>query len=181
MDLPHARCQLQRAFRNNFIIALSKIWLEESVPDVEVSLDNFLIIRSNRMGQLRKMWGRMVCLYVNINRRCKNIKVHRKVCTPNPEMLTLSLRPYYLPWEFPMLVVSCVYIPPSANIKTAAELVAEDANAMMAKYPGALAVIMGDFNTCRLDNVLPTFQQYVDIPTRKANILYMRYGNITDA
>lgn len=75
---------------------------------------------------------------------------------------------------------NCVYIASSTNIKTAAELVAEDANAMMAKYPGALVFIVGDFNTCRLDNVLPSFQQYVDIPTRKANILDMCYGNITD-
>lgn len=28
---------------------------------------------------------------------------------------------------------------------------------------------------------MPLFQQYVDIPTRKANILDMCYGNITDA
>ncbi len=67
------------------------------------------------------------------------------------------------------------------NIKTAAELVAKDANAMMAKYPGAPVFIVGDFNTCRLDNVLPSFQQYVDIPTRKANIFDMCYSNITDA
>lgn len=41
--------------------------------------------------------------------------------------------------------------------------------------------ILDDFNTCRLDNVLPSFQQYVKIPTRWANILDMCYGNIPDA
>jgi len=96
-------------------------------------------------------------------------------------MLTLSLRPYYLPREFPTVVVSCVYVAPSANIKVAAELVAEDANAMLAKYPGAPVFVLGDFNTCRLDCVLPSFQQYVNIPTRRANILDLCYGNITDA
>lgn len=86
-------------------------------------------------------------------------------------MLTLSLCPFYLPRELPTLVVSCVYIAPSANIKTAEKLVAEDANAMMAKYSRAPVFIVEDFNTFRLDNVLPSFQKYVDIPTRKANIL----------
>ena len=41
--------------------------------------------------------------------------------------------------------------------------------------------IVGDFNSCRLDSVLPSFQQYVDILTRRGNILDICYGNITDA
>ncbi|KAK0139949.1 hypothetical protein N1851_023110 [Merluccius polli] len=41
--------------------------------------------------------------------------------------------------------------------------------------------ILGDFNGCRLDCVLPSLQQYVDIPTRRGNILDLCYGNITDA
>lgn len=52
---------------------------------------------------------------------------------------------------------------------------------MLAKYPGAPVFIMGDFNTYRLNNVLPSFQRNVDIPTRKENTLDMCYGNITDA
>ncbi len=59
--------------------------------------------------------------------------------------------------------------------------ITEDANAMLAKYPGAPLFILGDFNSCRLDCVLPSLQQYVDIPTRRGNILDLCYGNITDA
>ena len=40
---------------------------------------------------------------------------------------------------------------------------------------------MGDYNNCRLDNVLPSFHQYVHIPTRRGSTLDLCYGNITDA
>lgn len=96
-------------------------------------------------------------------------------------MLTLSLRPFYLPREFPAVVVTCTYIPPSANTKVAAEILAEVANSMLAKYPEAPVFMLGDFNKCILDDVLPSFQQYVDVPTRKENTLDLCYGNITDA
>lgn len=174
------RCQLERAFRDTCIIALTETWLDESISDTEVSLDNFTVIRSDRTGQSGKTCGGGVCLFIN-HKWANNIKVHRKLCTPHLEMLTLSIRPYYLPREFSTVVVSCVYVAPSANTKIAAELIAEEANAMLAKYPGAPLVILGDFNTCTLDTVLPSFQQYVNVPTRGENILDKCYGNITNA
>ena len=180
MDLLHARCRMERAFRDICIIALTETWLDDSVSDDEVSLDNFTIIRSDRTRNSGKTRGGGLCLYIN-DRWCSNIKTHRRVCSPDLEMLTVSLRPYYLPREFPTVVVSCVYIEPSANGNIAAELVAEDANAMAAKYPGSPVLILGDFNTCRLDSVLPTFQQYVDTPTRGNNILDLCYGNNSEA
>lgn len=61
--------------------------------------------------------------------------------------------PFYLPGNSP---VSCIYVAPSTNIIIAAELIAEGANAMLAKYPGAPLFILGDFNMCRLDCVLPS-------------------------
>ena len=118
-------------------------------------------------------------MYVN-SRWCNNIKVHGQVCTPNLEMLTLSMRPFHLPREFPNIVVSCVYISPSANVTAAAELVASTVISMQAKYPDAPVFITGDFNSCRLGGSLPSFQQYVDIPRRK-NTLDLCYGNINNA
>ncbi|XP_061896893.1 uncharacterized protein LOC133645982 [Entelurus aequoreus] len=174
MDLLHARCRFERALRDICIIALSGTWLEESVIDSEVSLDNFTIVRSDRTKHSGKTRGGGVCLYIN-DRWCNNIKVHCKVCRPNLELLTLSLRPFQLPREFPTVVVSCIYVAPSANINTAAEQMP------CYKYLGAPLLYFRDFNGCRLDNVLPSFEQYVDIPTRRGNILDLYYGNITDA
>lgn len=96
-------------------------------------------------------------------------------------MLTLSLRSFYLPREFPTLVLSTVYIPPRANNNTAAEVAARCANRMQDKYPDAPVFILGDFNGCRLDNLLPSLHQYADTPTRRDNILDKCYGSIKDA
>lgn len=90
------------------------------------------MIRADRTSQSGKVRGGGVCVYIN-NRWCENVKVHNRVCTPEVEMLTLSLRPFYLPWQFPAVVVTCTYIPPSANIKAAAEILAEVAYPMLAK------------------------------------------------
>lgn len=75
------------------------------------------------------MRGGRICLNIN-NSWCNNIKVRHKVCSLNLEMLTLSVRPFYLPQEFSALVVCCVYISPSANTRIAAELVADNANSI---------------------------------------------------
>lgn len=75
----------------------------------------------------------------------------------------------------------CLHCTQRYSINTAAELTAADANNMLARYPGAPLFILGNFNTCKLDSVLPSLQQYVDIPTRRANILDLCHGNIADA
>lgn len=74
-----------------------------------------------------------------------------------------------------------IYIPPGANTNAAAELAAQNIHVMLNKYPEAPVFIMGDFNSCKLDSVLPSFEQYVDSPTRKNNVLDLCYGNINNA
>ncbi|KAJ8363033.1 hypothetical protein SKAU_G00118640 [Synaphobranchus kaupii] len=134
----------ERAYREACIIALTESWLDETVPDPEVHLDNFTIFRADRTKASGKERGAGVCMYVN-NRWCNNIKIYSVVCTPNVEMLTLSLRPFHLPREFPTVVIICIYIPPSANVNAAAELVATDANSIQGKYPEVPVFIVGDF------------------------------------
>lgn len=102
------------AERDACIIALT--WLDVAVSGDEVSLDNFAIFRADRTRGLGKKRGDGVCIYVN-NRWCNNIKIHSQI--------------------FPIVVISCVYIPPTANIKAAAEQLAEGANGMLARYPEA--------------------------------------------
>lgn len=60
----HVQCPIapQSAFRDICIIDLSETWLDESVSDVKVSLDNFILIRSNRMRQSGKTRGRGLSL-----------------------------------------------------------------------------------------------------------------------
>lgn len=80
---------------------------------------------------------------------------------PDLEMLTVSLRLHYRLQKFPTVVFSCVYIPLDANNRRAAELLAGEASTM------APVFIMGHYNSCSLDTALPSFQQYVDIPTTR--------------
>ena len=47
-----------------------------------------------------KSLGGGVCLYVNTN-GCKTVVVRKSVCTEDVELLSASLRPFYLPREFP--------------------------------------------------------------------------------
>ncbi len=100
-------------------------------------MDNFTSIRADRMKPSGKERGEGIYVYIN-DRWCNHIKIH-ELCTPDIEMLTLSLYPFYLPQEFSTLVFSTVYIPPSANTKTAAEIAAQSANAMLEKYLDAPA------------------------------------------
>ena len=45
--------------------------------------------------------------------------IHYSHCSENIELLSLSLRPYYLPWEFGQVFVTVVYIHPRANTRVA--------------------------------------------------------------
>lgn len=180
MDQLHAKCQGERLFRDACIIALTESWLDESISDSEINLDNVLTIRADRTRQSGKERGGGLCVFIN-KRWCTNIKIHSVICTPDVEILTLSLRPFYLPREFPTVVFACVYCPPDANIQAAVELIAENANSMLSKYPRAPVFYMGDYNNCSLDSVLPSFHQYVHCPTRKGNVLDLCYGNVLDA
>lgn len=112
---------------------------------------------------------------------CTNIKVHEKICNLDLELLTLSARAFYLPREFPTVVLSCVYVPPSANVKAATEQKAHNTQAMVSKYLDAPVLLIGDFNSCRLDYSLPAFNQHVDVPTRFNKTIDLCYSNISEA
>ena len=47
---------------------------------------------------------------------CKNRKLASSYCSHNVELLTVKCRPFYLPWEFTVIIFIAVYIPPSAKV-----------------------------------------------------------------
>ena len=65
--------------------------------------------------------GGGVCIYVN-EKWChpNNALIKRHSCSPNIEILTASLRPYYLPREFSHVIVHTVYVPNRGVAKSAA-------------------------------------------------------------
>ena len=60
-----------------------------------------------------KKRGGGVCMYIN-EAWCpsNNVTVRKHLNTCDVDLLSLSLRPRYLPREFGQVFVTCVYIPP---------------------------------------------------------------------
>ena len=89
-------------YRDICNIALSKNWLDESVSDAEVILDNFTIIGSNIRGQSGKMSGSEVNLHIN-KRWCK-------MCSPTVRRWPWSYVPTILPGTSQLLLLACFFI-----------------------------------------------------------------------
>lgn len=55
----------------------------------------------------------------------------------------------------------------SANTYRTSQIIYQCIDKLEAASPGTPKVILGDFNTCKLNNVLPTYEQYVPYNTRR--------------
>ena len=168
------------AFRDSSLICLTETWLQENDPDTAFNLDGFTVIRGDRTADSGKTTGGGVCVYVN-NRWCKNITVYEQICQNDIEYLTLSLRPFYLPREFPKLFVTIVYIPPSADVKISENILNDAVCKMQNNSPDAVNIITGDFNRCKFHKCIPNFKQYINFPTRADKLLDPFYCSIKHA
>ncbi len=86
-------------YRESCLLVFTEMWLQKDVPDSIVSLDGFSLVRSDRNDNSGKSKGGGTCVYVN-NKWCSQFTTRESVCTPDLELICLSLRPFYLPWEF---------------------------------------------------------------------------------
>ena len=165
-------------YRETCCIALTESWLTEVIPDAAVEIPNFTLIRADRDTATCKKSGGGVVFYIN-DTWCNNISIKSKVCTRDIELLSVNLRPHYLPREFSNIYITQVYIPPSANKALAAELLSETINKLSDEKPDALQIVLGDVNRCELN--LGNFTQYVTCPTRQDQILDHFYCNVKEA
>ena len=96
-----------------------------------------------------------------------------QLCSPDIELLTVALRPHYLPREFTSLLWQLFinYVSPYADADIALSKIAKLINNLETRAPDAVKLVLGDFNHCELKNTLPHYDQYVKVPTRKDNIL----------
>lgn len=129
-----------------------------------------------------KKQGGGVCAYVN-ERWCHpdHVTVKQRVCDVNIELLVVICWPYYLPREISHVVVTVVYIQPSANGKLATETVSQMIHDLQRSSPDALFIITGDFNHCSLSATLPSFRQMVECPTRGKRTIDLLYTNIKNS
>ena len=108
-------------YRDACLMAFTETWFDSSVSDHVTFIEGFgCPTRLDRDKEaIGKERGRGVWLHLN-ERLCKNVIVRDRLCTPDIELLNVSLRPLYLPREFPQLFVTVVYIHPRANVDRAA-------------------------------------------------------------
>ena len=166
---------------NHVLCGFSETWLHDNIPDSTVDLPNFNIVRGDRSLDSGKSKGGGVCLYIN-NAWCNNWSVKERFCTPDYELLTVGLRHYYLPREFNQIVVMAVYVQPRANFQVASEAIASRIQRLESTSPDSAKFVLGDFNHCRLDQVLPSYHRFVNKPTRGHAVLDLCYGtNIASA
>ena len=101
-----------------------------------------------------KKKGGGIALYVS-ERWCNSGHVHVKerLRTPDIELLTVGMRPYYLPREFTSAIIITVYVPPSADAAVACNVIHSAVAQMQTQHPN---VITGEFNHTSLDKTLPT-------------------------
>ena len=96
----------------------------DAVRDSHVNTEGFSPFRSDRTKDTGKKIGGGLCLFVN-EKWChrNNMAVKHKVCTPNVGTLAVSVIPYYLSREFSHVLVTTVYVPPSANEEAAVDVI----------------------------------------------------------
>ena len=174
-----ACCKYAEQFRNANIIGVSETWLKEDSADPDIP--GYSCYRLDRSKDATgKKEGGGVCLFIN-NKWCTNVSIKESKCLEDIEILSVALRPFYLPREFNQIFVTIVYIHPRANYKLAQSKIKETINRLVSSSPDAPCFILGDFNKCKINKTLPTFKQYVTCTTCGDNTLDQCFGNIKDA
>jgi hypothetical protein len=172
--------KFQQDFKDCSLICLTETWLNDQDTNASVELSGFTIFRTDRTESSGKKCGGGVCAYVN-DRWCRNITVKESYCDKDIEILTLALRPFYIPREFSNVVCAITYIPPDANMDCACEKLVDFMHVQEENYPDAAKVILGDFNRCKVNSHLTSFHQLVKCPTRDNAILDLFFCNVKDA
>lgn len=123
LDELQGHAGLQKDFKDCCVMAFTETWLTEQDQDNELLIDRFGAPFRN-VDTTGKTQGGGVCLYVN-NWYCRAVTVREKICTSDVELISVSLRPFYLPREFPQIFITTVYIHPKANAASASSTVYE--------------------------------------------------------
>ncbi|KAL8606246.1 hypothetical protein ACOMHN_012878 [Nucella lapillus] len=93
-DELEASVRFMHEFREACLLSFSETWFSDK--DTDPLLPGFTLIRMDRSKKVTgKKTGGGVCVFVN-NNWCRNITVKEQHCTPDLELLTVSLRPFYL-------------------------------------------------------------------------------------
>ncbi|GFR91965.1 Pol-like protein [Elysia marginata] len=93
-------------------------------------------------------------------------------------MLTVVLKPFYLPREFTKVTVNVVYVHPKANTIAAMSTVTNHVHEQQNQSPRWSYTCYRGLYTANLRDYLPKYELYVDMPTRGNRTLDLCYGNV---
>lgn len=85
-------------------------------------------------------------------------------CSPEIELLSIKVRPFYLPREFNSIILTVVYIPPHVDKTKALDELYSTINGLEIAHPEAAFNVVGDFNRVNLRKDLPKFYQHINLP-----------------
>lgn len=182
MDELQANVKYLKEYNSACLLALTETWLKDHDSYSDLEIDGFgEPYRLDRDPTVTgKSLGGGLCLYVNKN-WCNQVVVRDTLCTPDIELLSVSLRPHYLPREFPQLFVTLIYIHPKANVDMATRTIVKTVQKLQKLAPDAPNFVMGDFNHCKMGKSLCSFYQYVTCLTRNMKCLDLCYGSVKGA
>lgn len=158
-------------------------WLTSNIPNANVDLPGFSVVRADREGKLcGKSKGGGLAIYIN-NRWCNpgHVTVKETVCCKDVELLVVSLRPFYVLRDFSYVIIICTYVPPRTLPDTACDFIRSTIARLQTQHTDAFFAIFGDFNHVTLNSTLTDFYQYVDCTTRKNRTTDLMYANVSDA
>ncbi len=92
---------------------------------------------------------------------CTSVTVRERICTSHLELLSVSLCPLYLPFEFPQLFLTTVYIHLKADPASASSTIFDVVQKLQSISPEAPNFILGDFNHGCLKKTLKNVYQYI--------------------
>lgn len=148
-------------FRYACLVAFKETWLRTKTATWQS-----VAFSGDQMGQgciyHREVSKRMV-LYVNQQLYTK-ITVRDYVYT-DTELLSVSVHPFYLPCEFPLIFITVAYINPKANADNTVNTIYKVTQKLQSMSPDTPSLTLCDFNYCNLKSV-SSFSQCIRCPTR---------------
>ena len=118
---------------------ITETWLNSNIPDSAIEIPGYNLVRKDRSIQR----GGGVCAFIKSTIPFTLIP---DLCCTNHESLWLRLRPFRLQRDFSCIIVGVIYHSPSADNHELYDCLINSLDKILARYPLAGVVIMGDFN-----------------------------------
>ncbi|KAI4883529.1 hypothetical protein NFI96_023534 [Prochilodus magdalenae] len=118
----HLQIKFQRDIESCCVLALTETWLSAATPSTGITPAGFSIYHQDRMLDSGKGRGGGVCVMVN-SRWGSDVAVLASHCSPDIELITVKVRPYFPPGDFSSVILTTVYTrPPLSSLQSTPDL-----------------------------------------------------------